>query len=108
MSCIFCRIIAGEIPSAKVYENDEVVAIRDRAPQAPVHVLVMPKKHMDSLAELKDPGIAAALLKGVREVAAQEGLKEYRTIANTGAGAGQTVFHLHLHVLGGRELKAMG
>lgn len=108
MSCIFCRIIAGEIPSAKVLENDEVLAIRDRSPQAPVHVLVMPKKHMDSLAELKDPAVAAALLKGVRDVAAQEGLQDFRTIANTGAGAGQTVFHLHMHVLGGRTLTSMG
>ncbi|MCC6739991.1 MAG: histidine triad nucleotide-binding protein [Planctomycetia bacterium] len=108
MSCIFCRIAAGEIPSQKVLENEQVVAIRDRAPQAPVHVLVMPKKHMASLAELEDPAIAAALLKGVKDVAAKEGLKEFRTIANTGAGAGQTVFHLHLHVLGGRDLGSLG
>lgn len=108
MSCIFCRIAAGEIPSQKVLENEHVVAIRDRAPQAPVHVLVLPKKHMASLAELDDPAVAAALLRGVRDVAAKEGLKDFRTIANTGAGAGQTVFHLHMHVLGGRELGALG
>lgn len=108
MSCIFCRIAAGEIPSQKVLENEHVVAIRDRAPQAPVHVLVLPRKHMASLAELDDPAVAAALLRGVRDVAAKEGLKDFRAIANTGAGAGQTVFHLHMHVLGGRELGALG
>ncbi|KAF0240748.1 MAG: Hit-like protein involved in cell-cycle [Planctomycetota bacterium] len=108
MSCIFCRIIAGELASAKVLENDDVLAIRDRAPQAPVHVLVMPKRHVSTLAELDDERIAAALLKGVRDVAVQEGLREFRTIANTGASSGQTVFHLHLHVLGGRALGALG
>jgi histidine triad (HIT) family protein len=108
MSCIFCRIIAGELPSTKVLETGEIVAIRDLHPQAPVHVLVMPKTHVASLAELEDGKVAAALLKGVREVAAKEGLKEFRTIANTGASAGQTVFHLHLHVLGGRALGSLG
>lgn len=106
--CIFCKIVAGAIPSQKVLENDDVLAIRDRAPQGPVHVLVLPKKHMASLAELDDARIAAALLKAVKEVAAKENLKEFRTIANTGASAGQSVFHLHLHVLGGRALGALG
>ncbi|MEK7468427.1 MAG: histidine triad nucleotide-binding protein [Planctomycetota bacterium] len=108
MNCIFCKIIAGEIGSAKVLENDEVLAIRDRAPQAPVHVLVMPKVHVASLAELENGKTAAALLQAVREVAAKEGLKEFRTIANSGVSAGQTVFHLHLHVIGGKALGALG
>lgn len=108
MNCIFCKIIAGQIPSTKVLETDDVLAIRDIAPQAPVHVIVMPKKHVASLAGLEDGTMAAALLKGVKDVAAKEGLAEFRTIANTGSSAGQTVFHLHLHVLGGRTLGALG
>ena len=89
-------------------ETEDLLAIRDHAPQAPVHVLVLTKKHVASLADLDDSRIAAALLRGVKDVAAKEGLKEFRTIANTGATAGQTVFHLHLHVLGGRGLGALG
>lgn len=108
MSCIFCRIVAGEIPSTKVLETPEVLAIRDIAPQAPTHVLVLPKKHFDSLAALDDPATASALLAAVRDVAKKEGLKEFRTIANTGATCGQTVFHLHLHVMGGRAMKGLG
>ncbi|MCE9584758.1 MAG: histidine triad nucleotide-binding protein [Planctomycetes bacterium] len=108
MNCIFCKLIAGQIPSTKVLETDELLAVRDIAPQAPVHVIVMPKKHVASLADLEDGKMAAALLKGVREVAAKEGLTEFRTIANTGSSAGQTVFHLHLHVLGGRKLGPLG
>jgi histidine triad (HIT) family protein len=108
MNCVFCKIVAGEIPSTKVLETTDVVAIRDISPQAPVHVLVMPRRHVASLAELDDPGLAEALLRGVRDVAAREGLKDFRTIANTGAGAGQSVFHLHFHVMGGRAMGALG
>lgn len=108
MSCIFCKIVAGEIPSAKVLETPDVLAFRDIAPHAPKHILVAPKKHVDSLAALDDPALAAALLKAVKDVAAKEGLKEFRTIANTGASAGQSVFHLHFHVLGGRTFGALG
>jgi len=108
MSCVFCKIVAGEIPATKVHETPDIVVIRDLHPQAPVHVLVLPKKHVASLAELDDPGLAAAILKGVKDAAAKEGLKEFRAIANTGEGAGQTVFHLHFHVMGGRSMKGLG
>ncbi|MBI2921629.1 MAG: histidine triad nucleotide-binding protein [Planctomycetes bacterium] len=107
-NCVFCRIVAGEIPSTKVFENDEVLAFRDIAPQAPVHVLVVPRKHVDSVQGMEEAGVAAALLRGVAAVAEKEGLKSFRTIMNTGAESGQTVFHFHAHVLGGRKMKAMG
>ena len=107
-NCVFCKIVAGEIPSTKVFENDDVLAFRDIAPQAPVHVLVVSKKHVDSMPGMEDAAVAAALFKGVREVAEKEGLKSFRTIVNTGAESGQTVFHLHAHILGGRKLKSMG
>jgi histidine triad (HIT) family protein len=101
---VFCRIVKGEIPSTKVLETDEVLAIRDIAPQAPVHVLVMPKQHFANLMELKDARMQEAVWAAVQAVASKEGLQEFRTIVNTGASAGQTVFHLHIHVVGGRQL----
>ena len=105
--CLFCRIIAGEIPSAKVYEDEEVFAFRDIAPQAPVHVLVVPKTHIES-AGVIDPSnsrLAARCLEAAAVIARQEGLTGgFRLISNCGDDAGQTVKHLHFHILGGKRL----
>jgi histidine triad (HIT) family protein len=104
--CLFCRIVAGDVPAAVVLETSRTLAFRDISPQAPVHVLVVPKEHhrdLGSLAEA-DPALAAELLKTLRAVAAQEQLDHYRVVFNTGAEAGQSVFHVHGHVLGGRPL----
>ena len=107
--CIFCAILAGEIPSSKVYEDDYVFAFRDINPQAPVHVLVVPKKHFADINELAgDPEGAlysAEITKAIAEVAKISGVSgAYRTINNCGEGAGQTVMHVHFHVLGGTDL----
>ena len=108
MSCLFCKIIAGEIPSAKVYEDEHVYAFRDIAPQAPVHVLIVPKKHMANILELagEDAGIADAVVKAVKIIAEQEGVAEsgFRVITNCGRDGAQTVEHLHFHLLGGAAL----
>lgn len=105
--CLFCRIVDGEIPAAKVYEDDAVLAFRDINPQAPVHVLVIPKKHVARLADLDDEDLelAGRLQLAIRAVARQQGLAEdgFRVVVNNGARANQTVFHLHYHVLGGRD-----
>ena len=105
--CLFCKIIAGEIPSTKVYEDNWVYAFRDINPQAPVHILVVPKEHIPSIAEI-DPGTsvyAAKCLEAVAVIAANEGLDGgYRVVSNCGADAGQTVHHLHFHILGGKRL----
>ncbi len=107
-NCLFCKIVAGEIPAEKVYEDEAAVAFRDINPQAPVHVLIIPRTHIASLAEAgeADESKLGQLLLAAARVAYQEGLAEggYRTVINTGAGAGQSVFHIHLHVLGGRPL----
>lgn len=105
-SCLFCRIASGEIPANKVAESARCLAFRDIAPQAPTHVLVIPKVHVDSLNECDDPSLAAELLAMARDVARADGLSEggYRVVINTNADGGQTVFHLHLHVLGGRQM----
>lgn len=103
--CIFCKIINKEIPSNFVYENDDVIAINDLHPQAETHVLVIPKVHVASLAELEDVSLMGRLLQSVKETAKALGITDYRTIINTGAGAGQTVFHLHIHILSGKNLK---
>lgn len=105
--CLFCNIIAGNIPSSKVYEDENVFAFRDINPQAPVHVLVVPKTHLASLNEVtaENAGAAAACLQAIPAIAASEGLADgYRVISNCGAAAGQTVMHLHFHLIGGREL----
>lgn len=106
MSSIFSRIIAGELPAERVHEDEHCIVIHDIHPQAPVHVLVIPKKAMTSLNEATpaDQALLGHLLLTVPEVAAQLGMADgYRVIINNGAAAGQTVFHLHLHVLGGRR-----
>ena len=108
MSCLFCRLVAGEIPSTRVLETPEVLAFRDIHPQAPVHVLVVPRVHVASLHELTDVRIAGALLAAAAEVARTERLDAgWRLIANTREHGGQEVHHLHLHVLGGRPLGPM-
>lgn len=110
--CLFCQIAAGHVPADVVYENEYLIAFRDIAPAAPVHVLVVPRKHVASLSELgdEDSNLAARLLLAVRDVAEREGLAQrgYRTVANTGVEGGQTVPHLHLHVLGGRQMTGHG
>jgi histidine triad (HIT) family protein len=110
--CIFCRIVAGEIPSAPVMEGDGWIAIRDINPAAPTHVLIIPRRHVESIATLGDGdgALAGALLLAARNVARQEGLAEsgYRTVINTGRDGGQTVAHLHVHVIGGRQLTGHG
>jgi diadenosine tetraphosphate (Ap4A) HIT family hydrolase len=107
-TCLFCRIVAGEIPSTKVREDDLVLAIRDIAPQAPTHILLMPRRHVASLADVT--GAEAELLGRIftvsAEVARAEGIETdgYRVVANHGRAAGQSVDHLHFHLLGGRDL----
>lgn len=105
---IFCKIVAGDLPSTKVYEDDEVLAFRDLHPAAPTHILVIPKAHLTSLWEAREDQaeLLGKLMLRARDVARQQGLEEggFRLVINNGAGAGQTVFHIHLHVLGGRPL----
>ena len=107
--CLFCRIIAGEIPSDVIYQDERSIVFRDINPQAPAHLLVIPREHLDSLddASQKDEAMLGHLLRVAARVANEQGLSEsgYRTVINTGAGAGQSVFHLHVHVLGGRSLQ---
>jgi histidine triad (HIT) family protein len=102
--CLFCKIVAGEIPAQIVHDGSEVLAFNDVNPQAPVHVLVIPKRHVADVGELgADPEAATAVLAGVRAVAEQLGLSSYRTVLNTGGDSGQTVFHVHAHLLSGRK-----
>ena len=107
-NCIFCKIVAGEIPAAKIFEDERAVAFRDLNPQAPTHALVIPRAHVASLNEAGegDGALLGHLLLVAARVARDEGHAEggYRTVINTGAAAGQTVFHIHVHVLGGRRL----
>src|SRR6266511_3058168 len=108
-SCLFCRIVAKEIPADLVHQDESAIVIRDVNPQAPTHLLVIPREHMESLddASQKDESLLGHLLRISARVAYEHGLSEsggYRTVINTGSGAGQSVFHLHVHVLGGREL----
>jgi histidine triad (HIT) family protein len=106
--CLFCRIIAGEIPASKVYEDDRMIAINDINPQAPLHVLVIPRKHIATLNDLtaEDDGLVGELTRRGAAIAAERGYAEpgFRTVFNCNADAGQAVFHIHLHVLAGRAL----
>lgn len=107
MSCLFCKIVEGSIPSKFLYEDDHCVALNDINPQAPVHFLVMPRQHVRSLAESGSGHQTALghLLRAASEIARQKGLGNgYRVVINTGPDGGQTVDHLHLHVLGGRHM----
>ena len=109
--CIFCKIAAGEIPSQRVYEDKYCYAFRDIAPQAPVHILVIPKEHaLSSVAELtaENSHLAAKCLEAIAKIAESEGLENgYRVITNSGPDAGQTVFHLHFHLLGGKPMAGL-
>jgi histidine triad (HIT) family protein len=107
MPCLFCKIIAGEIPSKKVFEDDLAYAFRDIHPQAPTHVLVLPRRHIASLAETnaEDQALLGHLFLVAARIASSEGLSGgFRTVINTGSDGGQTVDHLHVHVLGGRAM----
>ncbi len=106
-NCLFCRIIAGEIPSTKVYEDDTVLAFRDIAPQAPTHILVVPKAHISGVSAItaENSAVVAHIFEVIPQIAAAEGLTEgFRVVSNCGDHAGQTVHHLHFHILGGQQL----
>ena len=107
--CLFCKIAAGEIPSKKAYEDETVYAFHDIAPQAPVHILVIPKAHIESAQALSrdDDALLGHMFEVARQIAAENGLDKtgYRLITNIGADAGQSVPHLHLHLIGGKQLK---
>lgn len=108
-ACLFCKIVAGDAPARVVYRDDHLTAFRDINPQAPVHVLLVPNRHIASIASLSetDDALAGRLLRLAGELARQEGIAEsgYRVVANTGRDSGQSVAHLHLHLLGGRRLR---
>jgi len=105
--CLFCKIVAGEIPSIKVYEDERVLAFRDIAPQAKTHILVIPKEHIASVAEInsENSAIVSHIFEVIAKIAREEDLKGgYRVVSNCGDDAGQTVHHLHFHILGGEKL----
>lgn len=104
--CVFCRIVKGELPSSKVYEDEKFIAFKDINPAAPVHLLVVPKRHIPRLSTCDpgDAGLLGDMLLTVGRVAKAEGVESFRLIVNDGAESGQTVFHLHAHVLSGRDL----
>ena len=104
--CVFCNIVKGSIPSTKVYEDEEILAFRDINPIAPVHILVIPKKHIKSLVELEDDALLAHIFKVIKKVAKEQGVEEsgYRVVTNIGEDGGQAVKHLHFHILGETKL----
>ena len=105
--CLFCRIVAGDVPADRVYQDGDVIAFRDINPQAPTHVLVIPRRHIADVQALTDADerVLGALFAAVRRIADTEGLERgYRLVSNVGAESGQSVFHLHLHLLGGRPM----
>ena len=107
MDCLFCKIVAGDIPSTKVYEDEQILAFRDIAPAAPVHVLFIPKVHIAGVREITadNAAVVAHIFSVIPKIAAAENLSGgYRVVSNCGADAGQTVFHLHFHILGGKPL----
>jgi histidine triad (HIT) family protein len=108
MDCLFCRIVAGQIPSTKVFENDRLVAFKDISPAAPMHVLIVPREHIATLnaLEARHDGLMGEMVRTAAKLAADGGYAErgFRTVFNCNAEAGQTVFHVHLHVLAGRQL----
>jgi histidine triad (HIT) family protein len=106
-TCLFCRIAVGEISSDTLLETDEVIVFRDISPRAPTHLLAIPRRHIPSIADLTDAdaGLLAALFAALREVAVAAGLSGYRIVSNVGPESGQTVFHLHFHLLGGRPME---
>jgi len=104
VDCLFCKIVAGEIPAAVVKKNDLYTAFNDITPQAPTHILIIPNRHFANMAEVAqaNPELAGEIFKAAGDIAGEIGLNSYRMNVNTGAGAGQSVFHAHLHLLGGR------
>ena len=106
--CIFCKIIRGEIPSTKVYEDDEILAFNDVNPAAPIHILIIPKKHIDSLADMKpeDEKLVGKIYGVINKIAEEKGFKDegFRVIVNCGKNGGQEVMHLHFHILAGKRL----
>ncbi len=104
--CLFCKIAAGEIPSGKVYEDDVCYAFNDIAPQAPTHFLVIPKAHIGSVSEVTadNSGVVAHIFEVIAKLAKERGMESYRVVSNIGEQAGQSVFHLHFHVLSGRDM----
>ena len=106
-NCLFCKIVKGDIPSTKVYEDEKVLAFRDIAPMAPTHILVIPKAHIGSVAEVtaENADVVAHIFTVIPKIAEAEKLENgYRVVSNCGADAGQTVHHLHFHILGGKQL----
>ena len=103
--CLFCRIIGGKVPSQVIHDDDDLLVINDVFPRAPFHVLVMPKQHVARLSELEDAALGGRLLQAARRVASDAGHKDYRLVVNNGGGAGQSVDHLHIHVLAGRAFE---
>jgi histidine triad (HIT) family protein len=108
MSCLFCKIVAGEIPSKRVHEDDELLAFEDIKPEAPVHVLIIRKRHIESVNHLQtsDDQLVGAMVRLAAQIARERGVHDsgYRTVLNCNSNAGQTVFHIHLHLLGGRRM----
>jgi histidine triad (HIT) family protein len=107
MDCLFCKIVKGDIPSTKVYEDDQILAFRDIAPQAPTHILVIPKAHIPSVDGIteENSAVVSHIFSVIPKIAAAENLTGgYRVVSNCGPDAGQTVFHLHFHILGGKPL----
>jgi histidine triad (HIT) family protein len=105
--CLFCKIIAGELPSDRVYEDEQVLVFKDINPKADVHLLMIPKKHVESLNDIgqEDDAVMAHMMRLLPKLAREQGLDEgYRTIINTGEGGGQIIFHLHIHLMGGANL----
>jgi len=104
--CLFCRIIAGDVPADKLYEDDEILAFRDIAPKAPFHALVIPKIHLASVdaLEAEHAALAGKLFLTAKKLAKEHGLPGYRAVVNTNSEGGQVVFHIHMHVLGGRQM----
>ena len=109
MDCIFCKIAAGEIPSKKVYEDDRVLAFYDIQPVAPVHILVIPKAHLSGCGDItpENSAVIAHIFEVIAKITTEQGLTDYRVVTNNGEWAGQSVFHLHFHILGGKTLKGM-
>ena len=105
-TCIFCKIIKNEIPSSKVYENDDILAFKDINPQAPVHIIVIPKKHIENILELNDESLLTKIHKAIKEIVREQNLDKqgFRLVTNTGEHACQTVKHIHFHILGGDKL----
>jgi histidine triad (HIT) family protein len=106
--CLFCKVVAGQVPATLVFQNDRVVAFKDITPRAPTHVLIVPKRHIATLNELspEDDALVGEMVRAAAAIAKEQGLSErgYRTVFNCNAEAGQTVFHIHLHLLGGRPM----